>query len=79
VRKARYQHVFQKGYLPNWTEEVFEIAEKHPTYPVTYELRDMAGESTKGKFYQQEIQRVTKADDVYAVEKVLKLEGAAAG
>ena len=43
VRIARYKHVFQKGYLPNWTQEIFEIIEKHPTYPVTYGLRDLAG------------------------------------
>jgi transposase InsO family protein len=72
VRIARYKHVFQKGYLPNWTEEVFEIAEKYPTFPVTYGLKDLAGESIKGKFYEQELQKVTKADDVYEVEKVLK-------
>jgi hypothetical protein len=72
VRIARYKHVFQKGYLPNWTEEMFEIAEKYPTFPVTYGLKDLAGESIKGKFYEQELQKVTKADDVYEVEKVLK-------
>ena len=72
VRIAKYKHVFQKGYLPNWSEEVFEIAEKHPTYPVTYGLKDLAGESIKGKFYEQELQKVTKTDDVYEVEKVLK-------
>lgn len=72
VRIAKYKHVFQKGYLPNWSEEVFEIAEKHPTYPVTYGLKDLAGESIKGKFYEQELQKVAKTDDVYEVEKVLK-------
>ena len=72
VRIARYKHVFQKGYLPNWTREIFEIVEKHPTYPVTYGIRDLAGESIKGKFYEPELQKVTKTDDVYEVEKVLK-------
>jgi hypothetical protein len=32
----------------------------------------MAGESIKGKFYEQEIQKIAKTDDVYEVEKVLK-------
>jgi hypothetical protein len=72
VRIAKYKHVFQKGYLPNWTQEIFEIADKYPTYPVTYGLKDMAGESIKGKFYEQEIQKIAKTDDVYEVEKVLK-------
>lgn len=72
VRIVKYKHVFQKGFLPNWTEELFVIANKNPTYPVTYELKDLAGEDIKGKFYEQELQKVVKTDDVYEIEKVLK-------
>jgi hypothetical protein len=72
VRIATYRHVFRKGYLPNWSQEIFEICEKHPTYPVTCGLKDLAGEPIKGKFYEQEIQKVVKTDDVYEIEKVLK-------
>jgi hypothetical protein len=73
VRITKYKHVFQKGYLPNWTHEVFEICERYPTYPVTYGLRDLTGESIKGKFYEQEIQRVEKRDDdLFEIEKILK-------
>jgi hypothetical protein len=35
-------------------------------------LNDLAGESIKGKFYEQELQKVDKRDDVYRVEKILK-------
>jgi hypothetical protein len=72
VRIVTYRHVFRKGYLPNWSQEIFEICEKYPTYPVTYGLKDLAGEPIKGKFYEQEIQKVVKTDDVYEIEKVLK-------
>ena len=73
VRIAKYKHVFQKGYLPNWTEEIFAIADRYPTHPVTYGFRDLSGEDIRGKFYEQEIQKVTKTDDdIYEVEKVLK-------
>jgi transposase InsO family protein len=73
VRITKYKHVFQKGYLPNWTHEVFKICERYPTYPVTYGLRDLAVESIKGKFYEQEIQRVEKRDDdLFEMEKILK-------
>jgi hypothetical protein len=51
---------------------VFEICERYPTYPVTYGLRDSAGESIKGKFYEQEIQKVEKRDDLFEIEKILK-------
>jgi transposase InsO family protein len=72
VRIVKYKHVFQKGYLPNWTEEIFTIVDRHPTHPVTYGLADLTGEHIRGKFYEQEIQKVTGDDDVYEVEKVLK-------
>jgi transposase InsO family protein len=72
VRISKAKRVFKKGYLPNWTDELFTIAERFPTHPVTYALKDYGGEDIKGKFYEFEIQKVIKEDDVYDVEKILK-------
>lgn len=72
VRISRTKGTFEKGYAPNWSEEIFVIAERHPTYPVTYSLKDLADEPIKGKFYEQEIQRIEKSDDVFEIEKVIK-------
>lgn len=73
VRISKYKNVFEKGYLQNWTDEIFVIAIRHSTSPVTYGLKDLLGEEIKGKFYEQELQKVEKeADDVYVVEKVIK-------
>jgi len=79
VRISRARQVFRKGYLPQWTEEIFTIATKNPTNPVTYALKDQDGETIKGSFYEQEIQKVEKSDDVYVVEKVLKRRRAGDG
>jgi hypothetical protein len=72
VRISKYKHVFEKGYLPNWSFEIFTVVERFPTYPVTYGLTDLSDEPIKGKFYEPELQLVTKTDDIYIVEKVLK-------
>ena len=72
VRISKYKNIFEKGYLQNWTDEIFVIAIRHSTSPVTYGLEDLLGEAIKGKFYEQELQKVTKEDSVYIVEKVLK-------
>jgi hypothetical protein len=72
VRICKAKRVFKKGYLPNWTDEIFTIARRYPTHPVTYGLDDYDGESIKGKFYEFEIQKIVKEDDVYDVEKILK-------
>ena len=64
---------FRKRYLGQCSEEIFEIATRHPTIPVTYELRDLAGETIKGRFYEPEIQKVLKSDDEhYDIERIIK-------
>ncbi|KAL3080679.1 hypothetical protein niasHT_039566 [Heterodera trifolii] len=41
VRIEKYKHVFQKGYLPRFTNELFTVAEVHTERsPVVYRLRD---------------------------------------
>ena len=73
VRIAMQRQPFRKGYLGQWSVELFEIATRLPTTPVTYELRDMAGESIKGRFYEPEIQKVLISDDdSFDIERIRK-------
>ena len=52
VRISKYKRrVFDKGYTPNWTEEVFVVDKVLPTKPVTYEIVDSMGEEIEGSFY----------------------------
>jgi hypothetical protein len=72
VRISRYKHIFQKGYLPNWTEEVFITAERFPTFLVSYGFIDLSGDDINNKFYEPEVLLITKIDDVFIVEIVSK-------
>jgi len=73
VRIAMQRQPFRKGYLGQWSEEVFDIATRLPTTPVTYELRDLAGESIKGRFYEPELQKVLKSgDECFDIERIRK-------
>ena len=74
VRISKARRAFKKGYLPQWTEEIFTVSEIQLTRPVTYLLSDWNGEKLKGSFNEQELQKVTKSDDIYRIEKVLKEE-----
>jgi len=47
VRIVMGRRPFRKGYVGDWSEEIFEIALRLPTSPVTYDLRDLAGERIK--------------------------------
>jgi NMD protein affecting ribosome stability and mRNA decay len=57
VRIPKYKHVFSKVYTPNWTGELFTIAEVKKTRPVTYILKDEEDNRIKGGFYKEELQR----------------------
>jgi hypothetical protein len=40
-----------------------------------YKLKDLDGEELKGTFYEKELQKVFKEDNVYEIEKILKKRG----
>lgn len=71
VRISKYKHVFEKGYTPNWTTELFKIIRVRITNPVTYLLEDFHGTPISGGFYTEELQKA-KYSDIYLVEKVLR-------
>ena len=61
VRISKYKRkIFDKGFTPNWTEEIFVIDEILNTNPVTYKLVDLQGEKVTRSFYEQEIFRIEK-------------------
>lgn len=77
VRISKVKQTFHKGYLPNWTDEVFTIYKRFPSIPPTYILRDLKSANVKGRFYEEELQKVFKeSHDFWRVERVLKSRGA---
>ena len=75
VRISKVKSVFAKGYLPNWTEEIFTVEHvDRKTSPITYKLKDYDGEVIEGSFYRQEIESVIHDDDTYIVEKVIRTQ-----
>ena len=70
VRISRTKATFEKGYLPNWTEELYIVNEVQKTIPPTYKLKDLLGEEIEGSFYEQELQKSKQG--VYRVEKVIR-------
>ena len=72
VRISKGKRDFKKGYLANWSAEIFSVVSRHPSDPPVYEIEDYSGEKIRGKFYDFELQKVIKEDDVYKIEKVLK-------
>ena len=69
VRLSKARRVFKKGYLPNWTEELFTVSGVMRTRPETYHVKDDSGEVLKGTFYRWELQKV-KRPEFYEIESV---------
>ena len=73
VRISKTKKIFDKGYLPQWTGEVFTVHKRLPTFPHTYKISELSGESIDGSFYEAELQKVTISHrDVYDIEEILK-------
>ena len=70
VRILRKKGTFEKGFTPNWTEEVFIITIVEATKPPTYTREDTRGEPLQETFYEQELQ--TSVQEIYRIERVLK-------
>ena len=72
VRISKYKGTFDKGYLPNWTTELFTVSKVFNTDPVTYKVIDNNDDEIEGIFYDQELVKFDKQDQDYEVEKILK-------
>ena len=73
VRISKYENILAKGYVPNWSEEVFVIKKVENTVPWTYVISDLKGEESVGKFYEKEFQKTNQKE--LTVEKVIKRKG----
>ena len=69
-RISKYKNIFAKGYIPNWSEEVFIINKIKNTVPWTYVIIDLNGEEITGTFYKKELQKTNQQE--FRIEKVLK-------
>ena len=73
VRISKYKNIFAKGYVPNWSEEIFIVNEIKNTVPSTYAISDLNGEKVIGTFYKKELQKTNQKE--FRIEKVLKRKG----
>ena len=71
VRISKYKRkVFDKGYTPNWTEEIFLVDKIQSTNPITYRLKDLNNEEIQGSFYEPELLKAKQ--DVFRIDKIIR-------
>ena len=71
VRVSKVKSVFGKGYLPNWTEEVFTVISVGTKEPIQIKIKDYAGNEIDGSYYKQEVQVVDKPE-MYRIERIIR-------
>ena len=69
-RISKYENIFAKDYVPNWSEEVFIDTKVKNTVPWAYVICDLKGEEIVRTFYEKELQKTNQK--VFRVEKVIK-------
>lgn len=74
VRISRLKPIFEKGYTPNWSPEIFSVTKVQKTNPITYKLIDYKREPIDGAFYEFEMLKV-KNPDIYLIDEILKRKG----
>lgn len=81
VRVEKGKQVFQKGYMPNFTGELFTVERVRcvPYQPPTYRIKNDAGEVVKGWFYASDLCRVAEPrksakrwEHLYDIERVME-------
>ena len=72
VRVSKVREKFDKGYLPNWSQELLVVDKAEPGALPLYSLKDLDGEKLDGRFYAEEIQQIAKPEeDICRIEAVL--------
>ena len=57
---SKYKNIFAKGYVSNWSEEVFLIKQIKNTVPWIYVISDLKSEEIVATFYKKELQKKKK-------------------
>ena len=70
IRILKYKNTFAKGYVRNWSEEVFALKKVKNTVPWTYVISDLKGEEIVAKFYEKELQKTNGKK--FRVRKIIK-------
>ena len=72
VRTSKYQTIFAKGYIRNWSEEMFAFTKVKNTVPWRYVISVLNSEELLERFTKKKMQKTNQKE--FRVEKVMKRE-----
>ena len=62
IKTSKYKNIFAKGYVRNWSEEVFVVKKVRNIYPWTYVIDDLNQEEIVRTFYENELQKMNQKE-----------------
>lgn len=71
VRVARERKVFDKGYMPTFSNIVYKIKKQYPGNPTTFQIANQKGRPLSGKWYKEELSKAAFEPD-FKIRRVLK-------
>lgn len=77
MRLARIErHNFEKGYLPQFSEEIFQIRKIEIGNPHLFFVRDLNNVDIEGGLYAEELQKVDyNKNQLFHIDKIIKKRG----
>ena len=70
IRISKYKNILAKGYILNWSEEVFDVSKIKSTVPWTYAISDLNGKEIIGSFYEKGLRKTSQ--EKFRIEKVIQ-------
>jgi hypothetical protein len=71
VRISKEKAKFDKGYYPNYTDELFKISKVNKTKPPSYRIDDLKGNRIRGIFYEPGLVLTTE-DTTYRIAEIIR-------
>ena len=69
-RISKIKCLFEKGYVPNWSEEHFHIKSWIRKRKQVFKLADDLLDDIKGEFYEEELEPIE--DNRYVIERIIR-------
>ena len=70
IRISKYKNILAKGYILNWSEEVFDVSKIKSTVPWAYAISDLNGKEIIGSFYEKGLRKTSQ--EKFRIEKVIQ-------
>jgi hypothetical protein len=75
VRLINDKNIFDKGYSPSWSREIYIIKQLNPSNPPTYKISSLEGKTYDWNYYKEELQSVPNEQFPYDVFEIINERG----